>query len=99
MSATAELIRCDPATTPRFVALTTVATVERTSMPSLHLDDDTRVWLDDLRSVGEAGGAAVARLHPLLPRAHRFEADRCRAALKHIRPSEPDDISMEPADD
>jgi len=77
----------------------TVATVERTSMPSLHLDDDTRVWLDDLRSVGQARDAAVARLHALLLRAARFEAARRRAALPHIRPSELDEIAMEAADD
>ena len=77
----------------------TVATVERTSMPSLHVDDETREWLDDLRSVGQARDAAVARLHALLLRAARFEAARRRASLPHIRASELDEIALEAADD
>src|SRR3954447_19777241 len=91
MSATAELIRRDPATPPRFIAMTTVATVERTSMPSLHLDDDTRVWLDDLRSVGDARQAAVARppapLPPAAPLLGAPPAARLRAAARPFRTS------------
>ena len=77
----------------------TVATVERTSMPSLHVDDETREWLDDLRSPGQAREAAVARLHALLLRAARFEVARRRASLPHVRVSELDEIALEAADD
>ena len=82
----------------------TAATFERTSMhslptESLHLDDDTRAWLHDLRSVGQARDAAVARLHALLLRAARFEASRRRASMPHIRTSELDEIALEAADD
>src|SRR3954469_846993 len=66
---------------------------------SLHLDDDTRAWLHDLRSVGQARDAAVARLHALLLRAARFEASRRRASMPHIRTSELDEIALEAADD
>src|SRR3954469_16304827 len=66
---------------------------------SLHLDDDTRAWLHDLRSVGQARDAAVARLHALLLRAARFETARRRASLPHIRRSELEDIAHHAADD
>ena len=76
----------------------TVATVERSSMPSLHVDE-TREWLDDLRSPGQARESAVARLHALLLRAARFEVARRRASLPHVRVSELDEIALEAADD
>jgi RNA polymerase sigma-70 factor (ECF subfamily) len=61
--------------------------------------DESAAWLRDLRGVGAAHEAAVARLHALLLRAARFEAARRRAALPHIRSSELDDIAREAADD
>jgi RNA polymerase sigma-70 factor, ECF subfamily len=77
----------------------TVATVAQSSMEAVRVDDDTRAWLSDLRSDGQARDAAIARLHALLLRAARFEARRRRAALPHIRPSELDEIATEAADD
>jgi len=68
-------------------------------MEAVRVDDDTRAWLSDLRSDGQARDAAIARLHALLLRAARFEAGRRRAALPHIRPSELDEIATEAADD
>jgi RNA polymerase sigma-70 factor, ECF subfamily len=79
--------------------VTAVGTFERTSMPPVHVDDETHAWLHDLRSDGQAREAAVARLHSLLLRAARFEAGRRRASLPHIRPNELDEIATEAADD
>ena len=41
------------------------------SEPS-HLDEESREWLRELRSDGEARQRALARLHELLVRAARF---------------------------
>jgi RNA polymerase sigma-70 factor (ECF subfamily) len=63
------------------------------------LDDDSRAWLHDLRSDGQAREAALARLHALLLRAARFEAARRRATLTQLRPGELEEIAAEAADD
>jgi RNA polymerase sigma-70 factor (ECF subfamily) len=63
------------------------------------LDDDSRAWLHDLRTDGQARDAALARLHALLLRAARFEAARRRATLTQLRPGELDEIAAEAADD
>jgi RNA polymerase sigma-70 factor (ECF subfamily) len=69
-----------------------------TSPPAL-LDDESRVWLRDLRSEGRTKDQAVARLHALLLRAARFECARRRPALPHVRGNDLDDIANQAADD
>lgn len=56
-------------------------------------------WLAALRSDGHRHDQAVARLHRLLLRAARFELDRRRAALSHVRGEELDDIAVQAAND
>jgi len=63
------------------------------------LDPESRQWLRELRDVGAARDAAVARLHALLLRAARFEVARRRPTLPHLRGNELDDIALEAADD
>jgi RNA polymerase sigma-70 factor (ECF subfamily) len=63
------------------------------------LDPESREWLDDLRSVGAARDAALARLHALLLKAARFEVARRRAALPHLRGNDFEDVAMQAADD
>lgn len=63
------------------------------------VDEETRVWLRDLRSSGAAYDAAVARLHKLLLRAASFEVSRRRAVTPHLRGDGLDDIANEAADD
>ena len=63
------------------------------------LDDESRVWLRDLRGDGSARDEALARLHALLVRAARFEIARRRPTLPHLRGDELDDIALEAADD
>jgi RNA polymerase sigma-70 factor, ECF subfamily len=63
------------------------------------LDDESRAWLEDLRSTGSRQDAAVERLHELLLRAARFEVARRRPMLPNLRGNELDDIALEAADD
>jgi RNA polymerase sigma-70 factor (ECF subfamily) len=67
--------------------------------PRSLLDDESRVWLRDLRSDGRTKDEAVARLHGLLLRAARFECARRRPALPHLRGNDLDDIANQAADD
>ncbi|MDX6438436.1 MAG: hypothetical protein QOF45_1019 [Gaiellaceae bacterium] len=63
------------------------------------LDEESRRWLDDLRADGATKDAAIARLHALLLRAARFEVERRRPTLPHLRGDELGDIALEAADD
>jgi RNA polymerase sigma-70 factor, ECF subfamily len=65
----------------------------------LPLDQDSREWLGALRGAGTAYDDAVARLHALLLRAARFEVNRRRASLRHLRGNDLDDIALQAADD
>lgn len=57
---------------------------------------DARVWLDPLRA---RDAAAIERLHALLLRAARFEINRRRPLLPHLRGDEFDDIAHQSAND
>ena len=63
------------------------------------LDEESRVWLSELRSSGATRDAALERLHAVLLRAARFEVARRRRLLPHLRGNELDDIALEAADD
>ena len=63
------------------------------------LDDESRAWLQDLRTEGPVREAAVERLHALLLRAARFEVARRRPGLPHLRGDEFGEIALEAADD
>jgi RNA polymerase sigma-70 factor (ECF subfamily) len=67
--------------------------------PTGLLDDESRTWLQDLRTQGPAREAAVERLHALLLRAARFEVARRRPSLPHLRGDEFGEIALEAADD
>jgi RNA polymerase sigma-70 factor (ECF subfamily) len=60
-------------------------------------DGESRAWVTALKAPGP--NDAVARLHELLLRAARFEVDRRRATLPHLRGNDFDDIAMQSADD
>jgi RNA polymerase sigma-70 factor, ECF subfamily len=62
-------------------------------------DAQSRAWITDLRSSGRQGDQAVARLHELLLRAARFEVNRRRAMMPHLRGNDFDDLAMQSADD
>jgi RNA polymerase sigma-70 factor (ECF subfamily) len=84
----------------------TVAGVKKTATPATTrsplpagLDEESREWLEALRSTGPAREAALERLHGLLVRAARFEVVRRRPMLPHLRGDELEDIATEAADD
>src|SRR5204862_4138356 len=52
-----------------------------------------------LQATGAARDDAIARLHDLLLRAARFEVNRRRATLPHLRGDDFDDLAMQSADD
>jgi RNA polymerase sigma-70 factor, ECF subfamily len=63
------------------------------------LDPESRLWLDGLRDSGARHDACLARLHALLLRAARHEANRRRDWLGSVRGPELDDIAQQSADD
>jgi RNA polymerase sigma-70 factor (ECF subfamily) len=62
-------------------------------------DAESRAWLSGLRATGARGEEARRRLHSLLLRAARFEVDRRRGALPHLRGGDFDDLANQAADD
>jgi RNA polymerase sigma-70 factor (ECF subfamily) len=66
---------------------------------TLHRDEDSAAWVAALSSPGPEREAASARLHELLLRAARFEVNRRRASLPHLRGDDFDDLAVQSADD
>jgi RNA polymerase sigma-70 factor (ECF subfamily) len=66
---------------------------------ALHQPDDSEAWIAALSSPGPAREDASARLHELLLRAARFEVNRRRATLPHLRGNDFDDLAHQSADD
>jgi RNA polymerase sigma-70 factor (ECF subfamily) len=62
-------------------------------------DAESRGWVTALQASGPERDAAVARLHDLLLRAARFEVNRRRATLPHLRGDDFDDLAMQGAND
>jgi len=56
-------------------------------------------WIDALRDEGPRREAAISRLHDLLLRAARFEVNRRKATLPHLRGGSLDDLAVQSADD
>jgi RNA polymerase sigma-70 factor (ECF subfamily) len=63
-------------------------------------DAASRAWVTALlQAPGQERDRAVARLHELLLRAARFEVERGRATLPHLRGDDFDDLAIQSADD
>jgi RNA polymerase sigma-70 factor, ECF subfamily len=60
---------------------------------------DSQRWLERLSAIGASRDAAVAELHALLLKAARFEVDRRRAGLPHLRGGDYEDLAQQSADD
>lgn len=60
---------------------------------------ESRRWLEQLNGSGASRDAAVAELHALLLKAARFEVDRRRAGLPHLRGGDHEDLAQQSADD
>jgi RNA polymerase sigma-70 factor (ECF subfamily) len=63
------------------------------------LDDESRAWLSDLRSEGRRREEATSRLYELLLRASRFEVNRRKGTMPHLRGDDFDDIAHQAASD
>ena len=63
------------------------------------VDDASRLWLRRLAGTGPGRDAAVAELHALLLKAARFEVERRRASLPHLRGGDYEDLAQQSADD
>ena len=63
------------------------------------LDPESRRWLDQLRPDSPERGEAIVALHALLLRAARFEIERRRATVAHLRGGDHDDLAQQAADD
>jgi RNA polymerase sigma-70 factor (ECF subfamily) len=74
---------------------------EQTSEPGAGpvADHETDRWLADLRANGARHEKAMRDLHALLLRAARFEINRRRGALPHLRGGDLDDLANQAADD
>ncbi len=79
----------------------TIETMNLTSPPRSipGLDEESRAWLRDLSSEGPSREEATARLHELLLRASRFEVNRRRAGMPHLRGDDFDDLAHQAASD
>jgi RNA polymerase sigma-70 factor (ECF subfamily) len=62
-------------------------------------DETSRLWLERLAAPGPRREAAVGELHALLLKAARFEVDRRRASLPHLRGGDYEDLAQQSADD
>jgi RNA polymerase sigma-70 factor (ECF subfamily) len=62
-------------------------------------DQESRAWIAALRGDGHEREQATARLYELLLRGARFEVNRRRAALPHLRGGDFDDLAHQAAGD
>jgi RNA polymerase sigma-70 factor, ECF subfamily len=62
-------------------------------------DAESLAWVTALQASAPGRDQAIARLHELLLRAARFEVNRRRATLPHLRGDDFDDLAMQSADD
>jgi RNA polymerase sigma-70 factor (ECF subfamily) len=62
-------------------------------------DAESRAWITALQTLGPRRDAAAERLHELLLHAARFEVNRRRVTMPHLRGDDFDDLAMQSADD
>ena len=60
---------------------------------------ESQRWLEQLAGGGASRDAAVTKLHALLLKAARFEIDRRRASMPHLRGGDLEDLAQQSADD
>jgi len=79
--------------------MSTASVSVRSMEQALHPDDASDAWVAALSSPGPAREAATSQLHELLLRAARFEVNRRRAGLPHLRGDDFDDLAVQSAND
>jgi RNA polymerase sigma-70 factor (ECF subfamily) len=65
----------------------------------VHLDEESRSWIDRLRPGSPDRDAAIESLHDVLLAGARFEVNRRRAAFPELRGDDHDDLAHQSADD
>jgi RNA polymerase sigma-70 factor (ECF subfamily) len=65
----------------------------------VHLDEESRSWIDRLRPGSPDRDAAIESLHGVLLAGARFEVNNRRAACPHVRGDDHDDLAHQSADD
>ena len=65
----------------------------------VHLDEESRSWIDRLSPGSPDRDAAIDSLHDLLLAGARFEVNNRRAASPHVRGDDHDDLAHQSADD
>jgi RNA polymerase sigma-70 factor, ECF subfamily len=84
---------------PSAVAAVPVMTMPTSGLPTRRLDPESRRWIERLRPGSRERDAAIEALHALLLSAARFEINRRRAGVPHLRGSDHDDLAHQSADD
>ena len=67
--------------------------------PILGLDPVSQAWIDGLSADSPEREPAIEALHALLLKAARFEVNRRRGAISHLRDNDHDDLAHQSADD
>jgi RNA polymerase sigma-70 factor, ECF subfamily len=94
-----ESIAPEPAASVSGAARPMTVPGSNTSPGSLVDDPESRAWLERLRSDGATRDRALVELHALLLGAARFEVNRRRASMPHLRGGDHDDVAQQSADD
>jgi RNA polymerase sigma-70 factor, ECF subfamily len=81
------------------MSIATVSVGPMEQVTATFADEDSEAWLAALSAPGAARDAACSRLHDLLLRAARFEVNRRRASLPHLRGDDFADLAVQSADD
>jgi RNA polymerase sigma-70 factor (ECF subfamily) len=74
-------------------------TLRASAPPHAGADVESRAWLRRLRDTGPERDQALRDLHDLLLSAARFEVNRRRVAMPHLRGGDYDDLAQHSADD
>ena len=90
MSSTDQLPRLALADRPRFT---------RSAEPIPARDPESKAWVDDLSADGPQREQAVEALYALLLKAARFQVNRHREAISHLRGNDHDELAHQSADD
>lgn len=91
-------VRADEGSLVR-VSVPPPASKAQTSAGVTAMDAESRRWVDGLQDTGARHDASLARLHALLLRAARHEANRRRGWIGSVSGPELDDLAQQAADD
>jgi RNA polymerase sigma-70 factor (ECF subfamily) len=76
-----------------------MSTATAATVSHVHEDPESLAWVESLQADGPVRDEAIGRLHELLLSAARFEVNRRRAHLPHLRGDDFDDLAHQSAGD